>query len=201
MFLDIKELSPVECYQALVAAVVPRPIAWVSTRSEAGVSNLAPFSFFTVASCQPPVLCVTHVLPRTLKLKDTLVNLHETGECVVNVVDQQVVEQMSATSATFAADVDEFEQIGVERAVSTMVAVDGVALSPVRFECKLREVITISDQPMGGSMILLDIIAIHVNDRCIADGVIDTTLVNAIGKLSGSLYSSSDTVFDINRPS
>ncbi|EPJ49577.1 MAG: hypothetical protein OFPI_24430 [Osedax symbiont Rs2] len=200
MFLDVKDLNPQQCYQALVAAVIPRPIAWISTISASGVLNLAPYSFFTVASCQPLVLSVTQILPRDLQHKDTLTNLQQTGECVVNIVDQDAVELMNATCANFPADVDEFDVVAVPKVESKLVQVPGVAISPVRFECKLRQIITISDQPMGGSMMLLDVLAIHSADSCSSEQQILTEKINAVGKMGGSSYSTTAASFELRRP-
>ena len=200
MFQEVKDLNPQQCYQALGAAVIPRPIAWISTVSASGVLNLAPYSFFTVASCQPLVLCVTQILPRDLQHKDTLSNLQQTGECVVNNVDQDAVELMNATCANFPADVDEFDAVAVPKVASRVVQVPGVAISPVRFECKLREIITISEQAMGGSMMLLDVLAIHSADNCTSNEQILTEKVNAVGKMGGSSYSTTCSSFELRRP-
>ncbi len=200
MYLEIKDLAPVECYQALVAAVIPRPIAWVSTISKEGVDNLAPYSFFTVVSCQPMVLCVTEIFPRDMQHKHTLTNLQQTGECVVNIVDSAAAELMNATSASYAVDQDEFAELGIEKVASIRVKAAGVAISPVRFECQLREIICISDQPMGGSMMLLNVVALHAEDRCVIGDKIDTLKVGAIGKMGGNFYSSTDTSFELVRP-
>ena len=95
MFLDLTDNSNHSVYSYLVGGISPRPIAWVSTLSEKGVANIAPYSFFTVASCNPPVLSVTQVNPRDNANKDTLNNLLATKECVVNIVSHLLVEQMN----------------------------------------------------------------------------------------------------------
>jgi flavin reductase (DIM6/NTAB) family NADH-FMN oxidoreductase RutF len=132
--------------------------------------------------------------------KATLTNLQQTGECVVNIVDSAAAELMNATCANFAADQDEFAEVGLEKVTSKLVKASGVAISPVRFECKLREVICISDQPMGGSMMLLDVVAIHTADRCLTGKHIDTLKVDAVGKMGGSFYSTTDNSFELHRP-
>ena len=99
MVFDVAQLDAQQNYQLLIGGITPRPIAWISTRSKEGVDNLAPYSFFTVASCNPPVLLYTQVTQRSGNNKDTLQNLLETKECVVNIVNSALLEQMNATSA------------------------------------------------------------------------------------------------------
>ena len=105
MYFNTSETSPRENYQLLTGAVVPRPIAWLSTLSDTGVANLAPYSFFTVASCKPPVLCVVQVNPRDRAEKDTLLNLQATRECLVNVVSHVLVDEMNTSSSSFGGTV------------------------------------------------------------------------------------------------
>jgi flavin reductase (DIM6/NTAB) family NADH-FMN oxidoreductase RutF len=199
MHFDVKDLNPLTCYQMLVGGVVPRPIAWVSTKNSEGVLNLAPYSFFTVASCNPPVLSVTQVMPRTMQHKDTLVNLQQTGECVVNIVTLNAIDEMNDSCAAYPNDVDEFAQLSIEKVDSQWVGVAGVASSPVRYECKLREVITISDQAMGGSMMLLDVVGICVDDKYVVDGKISSTLLNVVGKMGGDDYIKSEDSISVER--
>ena len=200
MYFKSDQIDPVACYQLLVGAIVPRPIAWVSTKSASGIANLAPYSFFSVASCNPPVLSVTQVLPRDLQDKDTLRNLRETGECVVNVVDYETVEQMNASCANYPANVDEFTAVGIETTASESVNIAGVANAKVRYECKLREIVTISDQPMGGSMMLLDVVGIYVDDQYVKGTKINSVALNAVGKMGGDDYTKTTETFALSRP-
>lgn len=200
MYLDIDEIDALQCYQAAVAAIVPRPIAWVSSRSASGILNLAPYSFFSVASCNPLILSVTQIKPRNLKDKDTLTNLRETGECVVNIVNEEAAQAMNASCANFPANVDEFAQLGIEQIDSVKVAVPGVAISPVRFECKLQQIISISEKAMGGSIMLLKVVAIHSNDNCTKEMRIQTKALQAIGKMGGDSYSKTTDSFELARP-
>jgi len=124
-------------YKLLTASVVPRPIAWVSTRSAAGIDNLAPHSFFTVACQDPPVLQFTSV-----GRKDSLRNAEETGEFVVNFTPAWLFEQVNATGTNFPPDVDEFAAVGVEREASARVTPWRVAESPIAFECRLEDTIS-----------------------------------------------------------
>jgi len=200
MYRDVETMTARECYQAAVAAVVPRPIAWISTKSREGVLNLAPYSFFSVASCQPLILSVTQITPRNRQDKDTLANLKQTGECVVNVVDESSVGRMNASCQGFAPEVDEFSELGIEQVASVKVAPPGVAISPVRFECKLQRVIKLSDEPMGGSLMLLQVVAIHSADHCTKDHSIMTNALKAVGKMGGDHYCNTTAGFALERP-
>ena len=178
MIFDVAELEAQEKYRLLVGGVTPRPIAWISTRSSSGIDNLAPYSFFTVASCNPPVLLYTQVTQRSGIDKDSLQNLIETGECVVNIVDTALLEKMNTTSASIESDKSEFDFAGVESCASNKVMPRSVKESPVRYECALREVIHISDLPAGGTVILLDVKSVYVRDDLYVEGVIPVSFLN-----------------------
>ncbi|MEM6983027.1 MAG: flavin reductase family protein [Pseudomonadota bacterium] len=200
MFLDLTDNSNHSVYSYLVGGISPRPIAWVSTLSEEGVANIAPYSFFTVASCNPPVLSVTQVNPRDNANKDTLNNLLATKECVVNIVSHSLVEQMNQSCANYPRDVSEFDAANIQRTPSQLVSVPSVAASKVRYECKLREVITISDEPSGGQMMLLDVVGIFLDDTVLVNGYIDPTRLDAVGKMGGDYFSTTKDKFALKRP-
>ncbi len=200
MFLDLTDNSNHSVYSYLVGGISPRPIAWVSTLSEKGVANIAPYSFFTVASCNPPVLNVTQVNPRDNANKDTLNNLLATKECVVNIVSHSLVDQMNQSCANYPRDVSEFDAANIQRTPSQLVSVPSVAASKVRYECKLREVITISDEPSGGQMMLLDVVGIFLDDTVLVNGYIDPTRLDAVGKMGGDYFSTTKDKFALKRP-
>ena len=180
MNLDVSKLETLEKYHLLIGGVTPRPIAWISTCSSNNVDNLAPFSFFTVASCNPPVLLYTEVNKRDGHIKDTRRNLIATGECVVNITDTDLLEKMNNTSASLAIDESEFDF--------------------VRYECTLREAKTISEAPMGGSIILLDVRHIYVRDDLYDDGIINQQLIDSVGKMGGDDYSKTTDLIALARP-
>lgn len=138
------DLPPAEFYRLLTALVVPRPIAWVSSTSAAGVDNLAPHSFYTVASVTPPIIQFTSV-----GRKDTLRNITERGEFVVNVAPASLMAEVNATGTNFAADVSEFDAAGLTREPGLTVGVPRVAESPAAFECRLH-----ATQPMGDCVLV-----------------------------------------------
>ena len=138
--IDPDEVGAGAFYRLVNSTVVPRPIAWVSTRSAAGIDNLAPHSFYTVASVDPPVLLFTSV-----GRKDSLRNVEETREFVVNLAPEGLFEQVNATGTDFPADVGEFDAVGLEREPSLRVAPPRVAASPVAFECVLHSTVLLGD--------------------------------------------------------
>lgn len=134
------ELTSAEFYRLLTAVVVPRPIAWVSSTSAAGVDNLAPHSFYTVASVTPPIIQFTSV-----GRKDTLRNIKERGEFVVNFAPAELLPEVNATGTNFPPEVSEFDAAGLTREASVTVGVPRVAQSPVALECRLHSTLAMGD--------------------------------------------------------
>lgn len=195
------EIDPGEVpsmYRTLAGAVVPRPIAWVSTTGPEGVDNLAPYSFFNVVALDPPVVMFAPVDDPELPdgLKDTPRNVRATGEFVVNVVDESVAEAMNETSATLPAGESEFDHAGLSRADAEVVAPPRVAESPVAFECSLYESLDVG----GSTMVLGEVEWVHVDDAVTTDGKVDVTKLDAVGRLSGSLYVTVHERFSMERP-
>ncbi|MFT5296797.1 MAG: flavin reductase (DIM6/NTAB) family NADH-FMN oxidoreductase RutF [Colwellia sp.] len=200
MNFNISDLGVQEKYRLLNGGVTPRPIAWISTRSKTGVDNLAPYSFFTVASCNPPVLLYTQVTQRSGIDKDTLKNLKETGECVVNIVNSHLLEKMNLTSASISPDESEFDLADLEHCTSNTVTPVSVKESPIRYECTLREIITLGDLPAGGTLVLLDVKFVYVRDELYTAEGIDQTLIDSVGKMGGDGYSLTSKYIALNRP-
>jgi flavin reductase (DIM6/NTAB) family NADH-FMN oxidoreductase RutF len=200
MNFDTSEIQTQEKYRLLNGGVSPRPIAWISTRSAKGVDNLAPYSFFTVASCNPPVLLYTQVTQRSGIDKDTLQNLQETGECVVNIVNASLLEKMSITSASISMDESEFDLAKVAHCTSQKVKPLSVTESPIRYECTLREVISLGDLPSGGTIVLLDVKSVYVRDDLYSDGTIKQALIDTVGKMGGDGYSLTSNYIELDRP-
>ncbi|MBA6222788.1 flavin reductase family protein [Colwellia sp. MB02u-18] len=200
MIFDVSVLENQEKYRLLNGGVTPRPIAWISTRSTEGIDNLAPYSFFTVASCNPPVLLYTEVKQRSGIEKDTLQNLMATSECVVNIVNSALLEKMNLTSASLNKDESEFDFANVERCASEQVMPRSVKDSPIRYECSLREIIPISDLPTGGTVILLDVKCVYVRDDLYEDGNINQKLIDSVGKMGGNHFSLTAKNIELKRP-
>lgn len=200
MLFDTSQLNPQEIYRLLVGGVTPRPIAWISTLSKTGVANIAPYSFFNVASCNPPILWYSQVNPRDAGDKDTLINLLDTKECVVHIVDAQLLEKMNQTCASLPADQSEFDFARLEQCTSHSVNPPSVRGTLVRYECTLREVVRFSSLPMGGSAALLDVKTIFVDDVLWQDGFINQKQLNSVGKMGADFYSLTNDLVELSRP-
>jgi len=185
--------------------VVPRPIAFVSSMDAAGVHNLAPFSFFTVASANPPIVCFCPMIrgaaSNSLKpTKDTLRNIIETREFVVNIVSEEFAKQMNACSAELPPEVDEFLVSGLTPLASEVVRPPRVAESHVQMECRLQQVIHVSTEPLGGSLVLGEVLRFHVSASLLDNFRIDPDKLQAIGRMAGSTYTRTRDRFDMERP-
>ena len=191
-----------QLYRLLVGSVVPRPIAWVSTLNGEGQRNLAPFSFFNVACPQPPTLVFAPLVCSTDGAeKDTLRNIRATGEFVINVVTEANVEAANFSSGEYPAHVDEFALVNVTAVPSVMVAPPRVFESPVNFECRLKQIVELGDEPGGASLVIGSIVYIHVADEVLAaDYKIDADKLQAVGRLAGFDYSRTRDRFVIVRP-
>lgn len=189
MRFDTARLTPQENYKLLIGGVLPRPIAWVSSISNAGDVNLAPFSFFTVASANPPVLCFNPMYTQETQAKDTLQNIREQGEFVVNTVSARHLEVMNKSCHNLPRDTDEFEYAGVEKTVSSLVTPPRVADAVVSYECRLNQIVDLGDQILSGHLILGDVLAVHVADEALFDGKINSDKLDAIARMSGNDYS------------
>jgi flavin reductase (DIM6/NTAB) family NADH-FMN oxidoreductase RutF len=200
MLFDTSTLNPQEIYRLLVGGVTPRPIAWISTLSKTGVANIAPYSFFNVASCNPPILWYSQVNPRDGGDKDTLVNLLDTKECVVHIVSAPLLEKMNQTCASLPPDQSEFDFARLEQYPSHSVTPVSVAGTLVRYECTLREVVRLSSLSMGGSVALLDVKTIFVDDTLWQDGFINQPQLDSVGKMGADFYSLTNNLVELSRP-
>ena len=195
------EAGPANVYKLMIGAIVPRPIAFVSTVSLDGIRNLAPFSFFTAASANPPVICFAPMVRGSDgKQKDTLNNIRETAEFVVNIVSENFAEKMNVCSAEFPPEVDEWAKSGLTALASECVKPARVAESRFHMECKLVDIVSVSKQPLGGSLVLGEVLRFHVADELFEDYRIDPDGLQAIGRMGGPTYSRTTDRFDLQRP-
>ncbi len=196
------QLNHQQVYKLLVGAIVPRAIAWVSSVNPAGARNLAPFSFFTAVCPRPPTLVFAPMIRGTDSAeKDTLRNIRDTREFVVNVVTEQTVAAANISSTEFPPEVDEFVAAQLTPTPSVMVKPPRVAESPVNFECRLRQIVPISDEPGGGSLVIGTIVYIHVRDELLrGDYRIDPDALRAVGRMAGADYSRTTERFELERP-
>ena len=202
---DPAEHEPGNLYKLMVGTIVPRPIAWVSTVDANGVRNLAPFSFFTGVCANPPVIAFCPVnrgnpAPGMPLRKDTLRNIHETGEFVVNIVPERLAAQMNVTSADVPADVDEFELAGLTALPGVIVGAPRVAEAPVHMECNLLQVVEVSPGPLGGNIVLGQVVRFHVRHDLLKNYRIDPDKLDAVGRMAGATYSRTRDRFELERP-
>ncbi|MCU1261901.1 MAG: hypothetical protein JWO80_4786 [Bryobacterales bacterium] len=199
--VDPAESDPRNIYKLMVGAIVPRPIAFVSTLSAAGVRNLAPFSFFTAVSANPPVICFSPMIRGSdASKKDTLRNIEETGEFVVNVVSEEFAKAMNACSGEYPPEVDEFDVSKLTPIPSEAVKPPRVAEAHVQMECRLCKVVHVSAKPLGGSLVLGEVLRFHVDDAIVHNFSIDPDKLNAIGRMGGPTYVRTTNRFDMQRP-
>jgi flavin reductase (DIM6/NTAB) family NADH-FMN oxidoreductase RutF len=189
-------------YKLLIGSVVPRPIGWISSIDQDGRLNLAPFSFFNAVCGNPPHVLFSPMIRSTdWETKDTLRNVRATGEFVVNIVTEDLVEAMNMSSAELPAGIDEFSVANLISAPSVVVQVPRVALSPIHFECKVTHIIDIGDQPGSGSVVIGRVVHIHVDESVLLDGdKIDLEKLRPIGRLAGSSYCRVVDIFQMDRP-
>jgi flavin reductase (DIM6/NTAB) family NADH-FMN oxidoreductase RutF len=193
-------------YKLMIGAIVPRPIAFVSSLDERGVRNLAPFSYFTAVSADPPVVLFCPSVRREdpqrrlAAHKDTLLNVAATREFVINVVTETIAEKMNATSAQVPPEVDEFELAGLTPLPSELVKPPRVAESPVQMECRLRQIIEVSDRPAGGSIVLGEVVRFHVREDLVESYRIDPDKLAAVGRMGGPTFVRTHDRFDLKRP-
>ena len=207
MIVSPSDLSHKDLYSILLNSVAPRPIAWVSTVSASGQLNLAPFSFFNCVCVDPPLLAFAPGLRRPKQpeadrgeAKDTLRNIRETKEFVVNIVTFELAEAMNLTSGEYEASVDEFEVAKLTPQPSKIVRPPRVGESPVSFECKLHQILDFSPAPTSGSLVIGEIVSIHMNDANLKDGKLDRNSLDLIGRMGGNQYTRTTQRFDMVRP-
>ncbi|MEW9671726.1 flavin reductase family protein [Ammoniphilus sp. 3BR4] len=189
MNIEPSTLAWKDAYKLLIGSVLPRPIAFVSTVSKTGQANLAPFSFFTGICVDPFLVCFAPMRKGTDgNKKDTLTNVEETKEFVINIVGEKIASQMNDCAVEYPPETDEFEQVQLTKAPSQIVLPPRVAESDVQLECVLREVLHFGDQPGAGSLVIGQVVMVHVRDELYNDGKIDTELLQPIGRLAGQSY-------------
>jgi flavin reductase (DIM6/NTAB) family NADH-FMN oxidoreductase RutF len=207
MNVSTANLSHSELYGMILNAVAPRPIAWVSTLSASGQPNLAPFSFFNCVCVEPPLLAFAPGLrpskqsSSTLgEAKDTLRNIRETKEFVINVVTFELAEAMNQTSGEYDASINEFELAQIAAVPSQVVKAPRVAASPVSFECKLYQILDFSPSSKSSSLVIGEIVSIHMDDAKMKDGKLDRDSLDLIGRMGGIQYTRTIQRFEMVRP-
>ncbi len=200
--LDLRQASPREAYGLLTHLVGPRPIALVSSLDSDGRRNLAPFSFFMQGGFNPPSCVFCPVNDREGAAKDTLLNVRDTGEYVINVCTRPMAEQINQCSYPYERGDDEFARSGLTPAAGSAVAPPLVAESPVSLECELFQVLEHGGGPLASNYVVGQILVAHVDDRLLVEGAPDSGRVGFISRLGGDLYAevTPESLFSLGRP-
>ncbi len=195
------EIETKDLHQFMLAAVAPRPIAFVSTIDENGVPNIAPYSFFNAFSSNPPVLVFSsnrRVDNNTTK--DTLHNIQLNQEVVVNVVNYDIVRQMALASISYPAEVDEFKKSGLTPIPSDLIKPFRIKESPAHFECKVSDIIVLGEHGGAGHLIICNVLRMHINEAVIDDNNrVDPHKMDLVGRMGRAYYTraSGDAIFDV----
>ena len=198
-----KDITVAQLQGYLQGAVSPRPIAFASTMDKNGKPNLSPFSFFNVFSANPPILIFSPARRvRGNTIKHTLQNAYETKQVVINVVNYDIVQQMSLSSTEYAEGVNEFVKSGLTPIPSELVKPYRVAESPVQFECKVNEIIELGQEGGAGNLIICEVVKIHINEAVLDEnGNIDQYKIDLVSRMGGNWYSRSNQgLFEVPKP-
>lgn len=202
--INPKEIEVPKLHHYLLGAVGPRPIAFASTVDENGNRNLSPFSFFNVFSANPPIMVFSPARSgRTGATKNTFDNVKATKEVVINIVNYNIVQQMSLSSSPYDAKIDEFEKSGLTPIPSETVKPARVKESPVQFECKVNEVIELGQNGGAGNLVICEVLKIHINENVLDEkGMIDQHKIDLVSRMGGNWYCRADknSMFEIEKP-
>lgn len=186
---DPKKIATKDLHQHLLGAVAPRPIAFASTVDKNGIPNIAPYSFFNAFSSNPPILVFSsnrRVSDNTTK--DTLHNIQETGEVVINVVNYAIVRQMAVASIQFDTGISEFVKSGLTPIPSEEVKPFRIKESPAQLECKVREIVTLGETGGAGHLIICEVVKLHFHDDVIENGRINPHKMDLMGRMGRAYY-------------
>jgi flavin reductase (DIM6/NTAB) family NADH-FMN oxidoreductase RutF len=201
--LDPKDLSTGRLHAYLLSAVAPRPIAFASTVDKNGKPNLSPYSFFNVFSANPPILIFSPARRvRDNSIKHTLENVEEVKEVVINVVNYDIVQQMSLSSTEYPKGVNEFEKSGLTMLKSDIVKPFRVAESPIQFECKVNEIIKLGTEGGAGNLVICEVVKLHISDEVLDDNqIIIQEKLDLVSRAGGNYYNRAKKgFFEIPKP-
>ncbi|WP_343487459.1 flavin reductase family protein [Allomuricauda sp. d1] len=201
--INPNDISQPELHSYLLSAVAPRPICFASTVDKEGNVNLSPFSFFNVFSSNPPIMIFSPARSgRDNSTKHSHQNVKEVPEVVINIVNHDIVEQMSLSSTAYDKGMNEFIKAGFTQVPSEKVRPPRVGEAPVSFECIVQEVIELAELPGAGNLILAKVELIHINENYLIDGQLDTKKLDLVGRMGGSWYvrANGEALFEIPKP-
>ncbi|TVX93677.1 flavin reductase family protein [Paenibacillus agilis] len=199
--IDATQLTDKDAYKLLIGSVVPRPIAFITTLSQEGVLNAAPFSYFSIVSSNPPMLSVS-VQRKAGVMKDTARNAIESGELVIHIVDEAIVKAVNETAANLPPNESEVERAGLTPIESESIRVPGIVESKIRMECVLEKSIPLggTDETPASDLLIARVVRAHIADDIYEDGRIDAEKLQPVSRMAGSYYSSLGKLFSIERP-
>lgn len=202
--INPKDVSTAEFHSYLLSSVAPRPIAFASTVDRDGNVNLSPFSFFNVFGSNPPTLVFSpNRRVRDGSGKDTLDNVYEVDEVVINMVDYSMVEQVSLASCEYPKGVNEFLKAGFTEAPSVLVKPPRVAESKVAFECRIRQIVSMGDSGGAANLVICEVLLAHVSEELLGEnGRIDPVKTDWVARMGGDWYcrASGSSVFEVAKP-
>jgi flavin reductase (DIM6/NTAB) family NADH-FMN oxidoreductase RutF len=199
MIIDLEKLNRKDRYKLMIGSILPRPIAWVSTMDEVGNLNLAPFSYFTAVCPEPmTLLFCPGVLPSGEK-KNTWANIEKVPEFVINICNEDTAVAMNLSATVLPYGQSEFEWADVTPIASESIRVPRVAEAPISFECKLQQIVTVSDRPGGGAAIFGEVQIVHVRDDIYQGGYVHLEILRPIGRLAGAGYTKVSDTFEMKR--
>lgn len=200
MKIDPARLNRKQAHELFVGAVIPRPIAWVSTVSAGGIYNLAPFSFFMPMSVHPAVVGLAIGRNRQGRKKDTLSNIESVKDFVVNMVTEPFAEAMNQTACEYPPEVDEFKEARLTAMKSDLVKSPRLAESPVNLECRLDRILEFGEPSRASCFIIGEVVRVHVQDEFWVDEEIQFSALNLVGRLGGDSYCRIREIFEMKRP-
>lgn len=197
--IDPKQNTERENYKLLIGSIIPRPIAFVTTQSEAGIVNGAPFSYFNIVSSNPPMVSLAIQRPKG-ELKDTARNIYGNGEFVVHIVDSENVAKINETAASLPPSESEVESANLTLIPSTAISVPGINESKVRMECRLVQAIPLGGGRPGSDLFIGEVVRFHVAEAIYENGRIDPRGLGAVSRLAGTNYAAIGEIFSMERP-
>ncbi len=199
---EMAELTLPERFGLMNSIVAPRPIAWVSTVDQQGVGNLAPFSYFNIGGSNPPSCVICPIADREGNPKDTLVNIAQSGEYVINVVTREMAEQVNQTSWPYPANVDELGAVGFHALPSELVAPPRVRESPIHLECRRYEIVRHGEGPLSSNYVIGEVLRVHAAEEVLSNGWPDNAKLQSLARLGGTYYAGveASVLFELARP-
>jgi flavin reductase (DIM6/NTAB) family NADH-FMN oxidoreductase RutF len=200
MKIDPAGLNYKDMHDVMMGCIMPRPIAFVSTISENGIYNLAPYSCVSPVSNQPPLVGISIGTFRDGRKKDTLINIQSSKEFVINIVTEDLGDAMNKTSTDWPIDVDEFKEVGLTAVKADLVKAPMVAESPINMECRLRQIVDAGDATRPTDFVIGQVLCVHINDEFFIDSEIQVQKLKVIGRMGGEFYCRTRDIFEMKRP-